>query len=351
MTDATLEHSSSDTQEDENFVQTDEVIENRDRLSRALVAILLPFGIFFFGYSFGVEIAQYFKLYPVIGQLLGVIIGGGGSAMTASKSYVSNDSFIGLLTTDPVVALIGGNPYVSYGPGFHFRFPWEQPSATGVVSLKESTEKIETEIQGGFGTFRLNGSFRMRPDLKRLPEYIAGAGAVIGDTKDLIISEISEELANTEVQVGIKRVLNLNQRLLKLKRGEKQDEKVSGFEKRFGVMMGDVTIATIKASEEVQKALDGAAESTALSEVIARNLGYPDIKAVHDAVTSGKLKSEEVATATKIALAMTDNLHGMKVTDTTYNVKLSGEPEMVSALGAIAPALISLFPKNPGGKK
>jgi len=335
----------------EDLIQTDELIE-RDRASRALVAIFLPLTVLVVGFMGSIELAYYFKLYPIIGQIAGAVIGVGLASIIASKSFVVNEAFIGLLTTDPLAGFLGKDPYVSYGPGFHFRYFWERVSASGVVNLVESTEPAnEIEIPAKRGSYLASFAMRLRPDLRRLREYLAGAGAVVGDIKDLVIKDIAEDLSDKEVSEGITRGPQLNQKLLRFKHGDSQDKQVSKFEERFGVMVGDVTISTIKGSKEIQKAIDGAAESSALSEVVARTLGYPDIQSVHQAVAKNKLTSEQVATAHKLALAMTDNLHGMNLNDTTFNLNLTGDPEMVKAVGEAAPALAMFIGKKEAEKK
>jgi regulator of protease activity HflC (stomatin/prohibitin superfamily) len=135
------------------------------------------------------------------------------------------------------------------------------------------------------------------------------------------------------------------------KHGAQQREDASDFEKRFGVIIGDVTVSELLPSKEVQKAMDGASESAALDEIVMRNLGYPSIEAVHEAVKAGKLTSDQVREATENAMAMTDNLHGLDLKRQTFTLRLQGDTDLIDAARAIAtspagPAILGALTKG-----
>jgi len=338
-----------------DFNQTDSMIE-RDRGSRAFIGFVGPAAALFFGYLFGVTFAAFFKLPLVIGYTVGLGIGALTATWLVSKSYITNDAVAAFVTVNPLVTLSGGgSALVTYGPGFHFCFPWEQRSGGNNVDLREAAENFAVQVQGTTGTIHVKYSVRLRPDINRLPEFLAGAASVASDLGGVISAVIVEQLATKGVKGAVAELPPLNAMLEdEFKHGKSQGEKASDFEKRFGVIIGDVTVGEILPSKEVQKALDGASESAALDEVVARTLGYPSIKAVHTAVEGGKLTSEQVAYATENALAMTDNLHGMDVKRQTFTLRLQGDPDLIEAakgLVPIAPALMGALNKGAQGGK
>jgi hypothetical protein len=187
------------------------------------------------------------------------------------------------------------------------------------------------------GTLKGEGSFRLRPDIKKLPEFLAGVASVAGDLSDLVSAECVGYLAKDPVSVSLGKLGDLNTFLAgKFKHGPTQHEKVTDFEERFGVIIGDVTVSKLLPSEEVQKAMDGASEREALDAIVCKNLGYATMEEVRKAVKDKELTSDQVAYATENALAMTNNLHGMNLGRQTYTVKLQGDPGLVDAMKNIA---------------
>lgn len=324
------------------FNQTDNLVE-RDRASRTLVAIAAPFAILFTGYLIGVTFAAVFRLPMVLGNAAGLALGAIGAVWVASRSYIVNDAVASFVTVD-----LWSKQLVTYGPGFHFSFPWEARSGANNVDLSEAAENGKFEVQAAAGTGTLRGAFsvRLRPDIKNLPKFLAGVGSVASDLTGLINASILLYLSGKTVKEALTDLKGLNAHL----RSEFH-ARVSKFEGRFGVIVGDVTVSEILPSKEVQKAMDGASESVALDGIVARTLGYPSIEAVHAAVAAGTLTSDQVGIATENALAMTDNLGGMAVERKTYTVRLQGDPGLIEAAKAIIPFAPAIAGAMGGGNQ
>lgn len=311
----------------------------RDRVMRAIVAILSPFCAVLFGYLLGASFAAFFKLPMVIGYTVGLGLGAFIAMWFIPMSYIVNDALGAFVTIDQLITITGGeNALVSYGPGFHFCFWWEKRSSDNNVNLSEVAENFAAEVQGTAGTIFIKYSARLRPDIKRLPEFLSGVASVAADLRSIISAEIVEYLSKKSVAETLVALSTLNKMLAEeFKHDEEQGEVASAFEKRFGVIIGDITVAEILPSKEVQKTMDGITESTTLDQIVAKTLGYPSIKEVQDAVRSGILKSEQVAHATENALALTNNLHGMDLKRHTFTLKLQGDSDLVESIKSLGP--------------
>ena len=262
--------------------------------------------------------------------------------------YVTNGAIYAFVTVDLL-----NKELVSYGPGFHFAFPWEARDGANNVSLKEVEGTFDFEVQTETGTLKGKGSFRLRPDINCLPSFLAGAGTIAAELSDIVSTECVKYLGQKKVMEALKDLGALNECLKKhFTHGASS---ITPFEKRFGVMVGDVTVSKLMPSDEVQKALDGRAEQAALDHVIARNLGYPSMEEVHKAVKRGKLTPEQVAYANENALALTDNLGTMKVERHSHTVHLRADENAAAAVAAVGPAigagLAHLTPPKSGKKK
>jgi hypothetical protein len=182
--------------------------------------------------------------------------------------------------------------------------------------------------------------------------YLAGVAAVVGDVSDLIITEIAQLLQDEEVADGLLMLGEINKKMEKFKHGEGQADHVSRFERRFAVIVGDVTMATIKPSAEVQKALDASAENTALNEVVANNLGFETGAEMKAAIKDRTIKSADVIAARKLAYVVSDNLHGMDLGERTYTLKVEGlenlDPNLVTAIGSALPAVTAAVTRGQG---
>lgn len=313
--------------------QTDALITNRDRYSRGLVAFASPVLSVLLGYLIGATLAGFFRLPMVLGNVVGLALGAAVAVWLVSRSYIVNDAVSAFVTVD-----LWNKELVTYGPGFHFCFPWEARSGANNVDLSEAAEDGTFEVQATNGTLHGKFSVRLRPDIKNLPKFLAGVGSVAADLRDIIKASILEKLAGKKVIEALSESKGLNKELKdEFAQGPNRDTKVTKFEDRFGVIVGDVTVSELLPSKEVQKAMDGESEGNALDGLIAKNLGRPDMSTVHADVASGAITTEQYQYATENALAMTENLGGMAIERKTYTVRLQGDPGLVEAAKAIVP--------------
>lgn len=329
--------------ESTEFNQTDSQIV-RDRGSRFAITVICPITVLLMGYSLGGVFATFFKLPTILGNTTGAIAGVIVASWMISRSFIINDAVSAFVTVNPLAT---GNKLRSYGPGTHFCYWWEQRASGNNVDLSEAAENFKIKVQSTTGGLMVAYSVRLRPDIEKLPEFLSGVASVAADIGDLISAKIMSELGTKPQEEALTKLSTLNEELRKT-----FYEGASGFEKRFGVKLGDVTVHSILPTEEVQKALDGAAESAALDKIVARTLGYPLIDDVHAAVAAGKITSEEVATATENAMVITDNLHGMDLKRQTFILRIQGQKDLVDAAKAIAesPAGAALASTLTGGK-
>lgn len=269
-------------------------------------------------------------------------------AWVIPRLYVTNGAIYAFVTVNLL-----SKELVSYGPGFHFAFPWEAREGANNVSLKEAEGAFDFEVQTETGTLKGKGSFRLRPDINHLPSFLAGAGTIAAELSDIVSAECVKYLGPKKVMEALKDLGDLNEECLK-KHFTHGAAAITPFERRFGVMVGDVTVSKLMPSEEVQKALDGRAEQAALDHVIARNLGYPSMEEVHKAVKRGKLNPEQVAYANENALALTDNLGTMKVERHSHTIHLRADENAATAVAAVGPAIgtgLAHLTQSKSGKK
>ncbi len=319
------------------FNQQDSDIE-RDRGTRLVVAITSPIIMFLLCYRIGMWVTVFFKipLAGVLGMSLGLGLGALGVLWLIPRLFVVNNAVAAFVTVDLLT-----NKLVSYGTGFHWSFPWEKRDGANNVNLDEASESFEFTVQmKSGGTLKGKGSFRLRPDVWRLPQFLAGVASVASELSDLIKAAYTKRLAKLELMRGLDEMSVVNDEVSKeFMHGGTQTPEVSGFEERFGVIIGDVTLSELLPSAEVQKALDGASENAAMEAIVLRNLGYATMEEVRTAITTGKLTNDQLTSATHTALAMTDNLHGMKVDHSNITLRVVADDKTAEALAAVGPAL------------
>lgn len=305
----------------------------RNRPARFLVAVASIGVALVLSVYAGLVVAKAFFLWPVLGWSMGLGLSVLALAWVIPRLYVTNGAIYAFVTVNLL-----SKELVSYGPGFHFAFPWEARDGGNNVSLKEVEGTFDFEVQTKTGTLKGKGSFRLRPDITRLPSFIAGAGTIAAELSDLVSAECVKYLGPKELMAALLEVGRLNEECLK-KHFTHGAFAITPFEQRFGVMVGDVTVSKLMPSTEVQKALDGRAEQEALGHMIARNLGYSSMEEVHDAVKTGKLKAEQINTAQENAMGQTDNLGGIKIERHSHTIHLRADDNTAAAIGAAGPAL------------
>lgn len=299
---------------------------------------------------------------------LGFLLGLAGQTLILSNTLhhfmVKVGALRAFITVDQLRTLLNRNDnqvegdkdaYVVYGPGFHFAYPWESRSANYNVSLEEASEDFSVDVQTAKGLLKVNGSVRMRPDITRLIPFIGGVAAMAGDITGIIKSFVIELLSKEEtVKEALKSVPRLNEELEKkfgFGSANDPDPKVSEFEGRFGVSVGDVTISTILPSLEVQKTMSGVTEAEIIADATAIMLGYTSLKGVRQAISKGLITQEDFNKARDRFMAASDNIK-MNLDANEYTVRIDGlDPDIAKALAAVAPMLLGTMGQNKPTRK
>jgi hypothetical protein len=148
----------------------------RERGLRKVVALMSAPLTLLLGYLFGIAFTGFFGLPSMLGTSIGLGIGALGVMWLVPRLYVVNDAVSAFVTVDLL-----SDELVSYGPGFHWSFPWEARSGANNVALDEAAESFTFTVQTKTGTLNGKGSFRLRPDIQKLPEFLAGVASVAAE--------------------------------------------------------------------------------------------------------------------------------------------------------------------------
>ncbi len=343
------------------FNQIDDTVD-RDRVSRMIVAVASPLLAVLLGYMVGVSFAAFFGLPLVIGYTGGLGLGAFVGVWLISKSYITNGTVVAFVTLNPLITAFGsGNPLVTYGPGFHFCYWWEKRDGGNTVDLGEAAETYSAVIQVPSGKFTVKYSVRLRPDIERLPEFLSGVASIAAELGGIISAQIIDfvNIKNDHgrpltISEAIASLAKLNGYLkCEFEHGKVHGDDASDFEKRFGVMIGDVTAEEILPSKEVQETMSAVTEAEVIDKIVANSFGYDDVKALRAAVLAKEVKDEEINRRRTQTLAMSGNLQGMDLKEHTFNLQIQGlndiDPALIHAITAAAPALAAVA-HTLGGK-
>ena len=251
------------------------------------------------------------------------------------RSLLKVEAGNGFITIDNLRTLFQkGKAYVSYGPGTHLIYWWEGRSTFGNVPLSEIAEGFETTIQTKSGEIVFKGSLRYRANIQGLPTYALGAAAVAGDITDLIKKFLLTLIE--ERNMDVKEILLSGERINEeLKKKFQKD--VTRFEKRFQVIVGDVTVSEILPAEPVRKAMGSIAEQEAISQSAAIACGFDSIADAWKAVAEGRFSKSDLNRAIERAYAASGN---SKMTTNRHEIDVKGiDPETAKAAAAALAAV------------
>lgn len=245
-----------------------------------------------------------------------------------------------------------------YLPGLHPAFPWESREKNYNFSLKEVSADLSLKILLLDGPVTLKGSYRIRPDFKNLIPFLSGVATSADELQELISAFAFGNLGGKTVDDATKHLDQLNKDLY-AEFGLAKDAGgnplpaspiASKFERRFGVFVGDVTIASILPSEEVQRTRGSINEAKAIAEGTAILLGYPNKVEFEAAQRDGKVTADQISRARDRFLSISKNLEGMELKRSEIDINLGGlDPEVIKALGAFA-AMYAEATANKKGK-
>jgi hypothetical protein len=357
---------SEDVVPQDEFKQTDDMIE-RDRAVRALSSICTFLFLPVVGGLIGYALAALFRLPLVYGYAPGVALGTYWSFKLRPRYINTNGVTMANMTIDPLVSLLhrGGwladkvkkrfpslaakSPLVVYGPGANWSHWWEHREKGNTVDLSESAESFVVEVQAKNGKVKMPVSVRLRPDIKHVHEFLGGSAALASNITGLIKSFISEKVSSMTVERARKAVTKLNKELMQFKHRDGQHPIAKDFETRFGVIIGDITIETVLL--DVEETMKSKSEADIINTIVATTLGYTNHKAAAAALKAGTLSEPLWRAVHTRVMAMSGNLQGMKLDDSTstFNINIAGlkealqelkdmDPESVKALAGIGSA-------------
>jgi regulator of protease activity HflC (stomatin/prohibitin superfamily) len=324
----------------------------RNRVLRAATFFSTAAGLITAGGELGSYLANSF--IPLIGiGKIGLVIGAaaGFIAFMAMKHLflITNNTTGMFVTLDQLQSLFGNDPHVFYEPGTHFCFPWEARFEQNNVSVEEVAEEFVFTAICKDGTLTGKGSFRLRPDFENPLAYLSGVAAVGKDLQDLVITKITDHLAQLTMEEAVREKDALN-KLLKISFVE-GNKPQTDFEMRFGVRLGDVTVSELLMSDEVQRTRGALNEGRVIAEGTAILLGYKNVAGMQRALNSRKISQDDVDRARREFRIISGNMDGAKVN--RYEIDIKGlSPEVAAAISsAMNNQAIVKAVKGTGGKK
>lgn len=323
--------------------QTDSKVE-RNRLGRTIVALLTPIAAIWIGYQLGILFSVIFNTPLILGKLPGIGLGTFLGIWLFSKSVITNDAVMAFVTIDPVRTFMNWpDALITYGPGSHFSYWWERREGANTVNLSEASQSFTTTTQGPAGTFTSKYSVRLRPDITRLPQFLAGVAAVEGDLSGLITTKINQFLSKLSVKAALVSLPTINEQLIDdFRHGKEQGEQASDFEKRFGVIIGDTTVEEILPSAQIQETMNSQTESKVIDLIVAKSFGKTSVKALNAGIANSEYTRADVMKTRDRVMAMSGNLQGMNLTEQAFNLNVTGlenlSPELFASAAQIAQA-------------
>ncbi len=330
-----------------NQTNPSDAIIKRNRFGRLLSVILSPILAIILLHFLGRFLFGSFYLPPFLGGLLGLSLGSVVAIYLVLRSFIYNEAVQGFVTVNPLASLFTEeNVLVSYGPGTHLCYWWEQRLAGYNVLLNTAAENMETAVQASNGTLFTKASTRLRPDLTRLPQFLSGVASAPAELTGLIQQEINVWLAGKTVEQALATMDALNKDLQK-----KFVDSDHEIEQRYGIIIDDVTVNEILPSKELQETMGALFESETIDMIVAKSFGYSSPKTLQTAVNKGKVANEEVNRRRTQTMAMSGNLQGMNLNSSDYNFNVGGmkdiPPELIQAMGAFAASIAMI--KNQTG--
>lgn len=310
----------------------------RDRGSRKLVFFTTPVILPIIGYLAGINMLEIFfehEMFPVLGGIAGATIGFIGFLAIKHLFVVQNSSTGMLVTIDRLRSMFTGkDSHVVYGNGDLICFPWERRLAENNIPVVEVAGNFEFKAVCSDGIVNGTASFRIRPDFHNPLAYLSGADAVDQDFTGLLKAFITDWLASRTIKEAVNNKAELNAALR-----QEFAAKVSEFEARFGVQVGDITVDQLTLSKEVAETLNARNEAVNIAEGTAIMLGLESVAKMQEAVAAGKLSQAEVDAAQRRFLIVSGQIKDASTS--RFEIDLSGvSPE-------IARVVAEVLTKNP----
>ncbi|MCA9366230.1 hypothetical protein KC722_01485 [Candidatus Kaiserbacteria bacterium] len=294
---------------------------------------------------------------PLHLQTVGVFIGLAAEVAlltyTLEYFFVKVEPLSALVTINQLRVLLGfgdkkkahdNATYPTYGPGWHIAYPWESRTAGNNIPLQEVGQDFEFPVVVADGvTLTIKGSFRIRPDIRNTMPYLSGVASISSELLDLIAAFVFARASKKDADTVIRSVKELNRELAKefgLQNvvDGKASDLVAKFEHRFGLYVGDVTISSIRRSEEAERTRNSLDEARAIAEGTAIMLGFESSQAMQEAAKAGTITAESIDKARDRFLSVSGNMEeGMSLN--RYEISLTGlDPNILKTLEPLARA-------------
>lgn len=346
----------------------------RNRAGRILVLVLYIALVLGIGVLFGTTIFNDWFGLGIVGFFLGLMGAGFILSVTLDRFFIRVELVSAFVTVDLLQTLLSGRSrelpdldtleeederqraldrkvFPTYGPGLHVSYPWEERDADYNFSLQEVSADITFPVLLSDGTVTLEGSYRIRPDFQNLIPFLSGVASTAEELQEILTAHAVQILSGKTVDQALGSLKELNEDLMAefglgsprktsstdSSTDERKKDDVTRFERRFGVFVGDVTIAKILPSEEVQRTRGSITEARAIQEGTAILLGYNDAAALQAALDGGRIKFEEIRHARDRFLSISGNMEGMDLKRSEIEVSIQGlDKESIQALTELA---------------
>lgn len=175
---------------------------------------------------------------------------------------------------------------VAYGPGWHFRYPWEKAHMEDNISLKEITETFSESFPTQDARIDGEFSFGYRPRLDKILLFQAVGPSTVREGFQAFIKSQMATHAGTR---GKSDIIGREQEINNLLQDIFEIPTKSGktLEEEYGIDAKFVKVNRFQLSPEVQKALDAKAEQAAMADAVAAMFGYTTMEALQLARKDG----------------------------------------------------------------
>lgn len=150
--------------------------------------------------------------------------------------------------------------------GLNFKYPWEQIYPDGRFSLKETRVSFSEKFPASDGPMvSVNGSFSFAPDPRnpeRLLQFFLSQDIVLQMALDKIGGYLSQLISKKKAVTARNQMKQISEMVTCYFDGDRNDsdeeargtKEVERLEKRYGIVLGTVTVANIGYEESFQKA-------------------------------------------------------------------------------------------------
>jgi len=233
-------------------------------------------------------ISTFAPMLAIPGIIGGIVVGGMMLSKLMRRFIVSVPPATAFVTLNPLLSFFSmpGNPNVTYGPGDHISYFWEEREKSGNLSLQVITMEFTEEVPGKNVQLLITGSMQFKVDLSNASSFIGiDESTIRAGIIDLIKAEISQKLAGNTIDKAKSKLEEMNKDLFKkfsmlelpAEPGDTEKkynpDKPSEYERKYGILVVAVTVTGIDIPEKTQETRDALDQAAQVSKGIASMLG------------------------------------------------------------------------------